>query len=38
LADSIARGEPLAPVRLKEHALERLGPPADLERTPEPVR
>jgi hypothetical protein len=38
LADSIARGEPLAPVRLKEHAVERLGLPADLERTPEPVR
>jgi Large polyvalent protein-associated domain 7 len=38
LADSIARGEPLVPVRLKEPALERLSVPADLERTPAPVR
>lgn len=38
LADSIARGEPLPEVRLKEAALERPSLPADLERTPEPVR
>jgi hypothetical protein len=38
LADAIARGEPPAPVRLKEPALERLNYPADLERTPGPVR
>jgi hypothetical protein len=38
LADSIARGEPLPLVRLKEAAPERFGVPADLERTPEPVR
>jgi Large polyvalent protein-associated domain 7 len=38
LADSIARGEPLAPVRLKEAALERLSVPVDLERTPDLVR
>jgi hypothetical protein len=38
LADSIARGEPPAAVRLKEPELERLSLPADLERTPEPVR
>lgn len=38
LADSIARGEPLAPVRLKEPSLERLNLPADPERTPQPVR
>ena len=38
LADAIARGEPLAPVRLKEPGLERLTVPADLERAPAPVR
>jgi putative DNA primase/helicase len=38
LADSIARGEPIAPVRLKEPVPERTNLPADLERTPEPVR
>jgi hypothetical protein len=38
LADSIARGEPLPPVRLKEPGLERSSVPSDLERTSEPVR
>jgi hypothetical protein len=38
LAESIARGEPLPPVRLKEAGLERSSAPSDLERTPEPVR
>jgi putative DNA primase/helicase len=38
LADSIARGEPLAPVRLKEPSLVRVPHPVDLERTPAPVR
>jgi hypothetical protein len=38
LADSIARGEPLAPARLKEAGLERSSVLSDLERTPEPVR
>jgi putative DNA primase/helicase len=38
LADAIARGEPLAPVRLKEASPERAPIPVDLEQTPAPVR
>jgi hypothetical protein len=38
LADSIARGEPLAVLRLKEPAVERANIPADLERASAPAR
>jgi hypothetical protein len=38
LADAITRGEPLAPVRLKEPTPERLSTLADIERTAAPVR
>lgn len=38
LADSVARGEQLPPVRLGERVLDRSTVPSDHERTPEPVR